>query len=200
MTSSSDTVPPSAARSTRPLRSRRGSALSSGASSSSRRRGAKKGRGPARSWSTKQLLFFAAVEEWAQAGKAYVQKDIAATIGLEPTRVSKWNRIGAFRLAVAELLRAGHAVLIEQAHASLLQSAAKGNILAYTTVMDRLERHGRIKTVEEPTGGAGDPGLALGGTHVHIHAIPERQPMSALPPTLTLPAQPVQSVTTTPAK
>lgn len=146
-------------------------------------------------------MYLAAVEEWAQAGKAYVQKDIAAMVGLEPTRVSKWNRIGAFRLEVAELLRAGHAVLIEQAHASLLQSAAKGNILAYTTVMDRLERHGRIKTVEEPADSNGASGaLSLGGTHVHIHAIPERQPMSALPPTLTLPASSVPSVSTTPAK
>lgn len=153
-------------------------------------------------WSTKQLLYFAAVEESAQAGKAYVQKDIAATIGLEPTRVSKWNRINAFRLEVAELLKAGHAVLVEQAHASMLQSAAKGNILAYNTVMDRLERHGRIKTVElEPSSdGFGSSGAAaLSGTHVHIHAIPERQPMSALPPVLTLPAS-SGSGSPTPAK
>lgn len=149
----------------------------------------------------KQLVYLAAVEEWAQAGKAYVQKDIAASIQLEPTRVSKWNRLAAFRLAVADLVRAGHAVLIEQAHASLLQSAAKGNILAYTTVMDRLERHGRIKTVELAGDGSGlEPGAGLGGTHVHIHSIPERQPMSALPPLLTLPAQSVQAVSTTPAK
>jgi hypothetical protein len=149
----------------------------------------------------KQLVYLAAVEEWAQAGKAYVQKDIAASIALEPTRVSKWNRLAGFRLAVADLVRAGHAVLIEQAHASLLQSAAKGNILAYTTVMDRLERHGRIKTVDvEPGDGGFVPATTLGGTHVHIHSIPERQPMSALPPLLTLPAQSVQAVPTTPAK
>lgn len=198
MTSSNDTVPTSAAPSTPPSRSRRGSGLRTGASSKSRsRRATKNGRGRASAWSTKQLLYFAAVEEWAQAGKAYIQKDIATTIGLEPTRVSKWNRLGAFRVAVAELLRAGHAVLIEQAHASLLQSAAKGNLLAYTTVMDRLERHGRIKTVDVAGDGTGfEP---IGGTHVHIHSIPERQPMSALPPLLTLPAQSVQAVSTTPA-
>jgi hypothetical protein len=28
----------------------------------------------------------------------------------------------------------------------------------------------------------------MGGVHVHVHGIPERQPLSTLPPLLTLPA------------
>lgn len=137
-----------------------------------------------------------------QDGKSYVQKDIAQSIALEPTRVSKWNRSDDFRLAVAEIIKAGHAVLIEVAHASLLKAAARGNLPAYNAVMDRLERHGRIKTIELSMDGTGaiDPAAAGGGTHIHIHGIPERQPMSALPPVLALPASSAQTVSSTTPK
>lgn len=134
--------------------------------------------------------------DFACRGKRVVLKDVAAACGLEETRPSKWRRDPRFRDALTNTIASEHKHLSVAARTSMYQLAIQGNFMAFDRIRE-VERD--IERLANPTPEDGGVNFG-GGTHVHIHAIPERQPMSALPPTLTLPAQSVQSVTTTPAK
>jgi hypothetical protein len=159
------------------------------------RRSARKGKKgkPSRWMPTRlQQLYLEAFEEWLRLGKPHVQKEIAASVGLHECRISRWNRDPNFRSAVALLIKAILPVMVYQAHRGMLRLAERGNVAAYVAVMDRLERHGLLQIVERGTSmtqsGPQAAGADVGGYHVHIHGIPERRPMSELPPPMTLPA------------
>lgn len=156
-------------------------------------------------WTMRQRRYFVALAELVRAGNLPLQKDIAELAGVDPTLVSKWNRDEAFLDEVARIEVRELRIPIERAHRGMLRLAEKGNPVAYQAVMAALERQGRISVVVHNSDGAivagADGSLALSGTHIHIHGIPERQPMSALPPPLTLPASSSgTSSTTTSAK
>lgn len=127
--------------------------------------------------------------DWSTRGKPIVLKEIAAECGLEQTRPSKWMAIPEFRQALADVIRHSQPQLIEGAISSVLQMAAKGNLLAFDKVFDRLERLGRLGI--PVFGGQADANAAPASsgvtTNVHIHGIPARQPFENLPPPRALP-------------
>ena len=123
-------------------------------------------------------------------GKPHVQKEIAASVGLHECRISRWNRDPNFRSAVALLIKAILPVMVYQAHRGMLRLAEQGNVAAYVAVMDRLERHGVLQIVELGVTQSEAPatGADVGAVIIQNIGIPERRPMSELPPPLTLPA------------
>jgi hypothetical protein len=146
-----------------------------------------------------QQQFIDTAVEFACRGKRLVLKDIAVACGLAENRPSKWNTNPAFRDALTSALEGTHRHLAAAARTAVYNLAIAGNLAAFDRIRE-VERD--IAGLAHPGGGAGgaiDATASLGGVHVHVHGIPERQPMSALPPVLSLPAA-AQTQPTTPAK
>jgi transcriptional regulator with XRE-family HTH domain len=134
-----------------------------------------------------QRRYFVALIELLRDGQTPTQRAVAELAGVEHTRVSKWNRDDAFQDEVARLERRHVDFALERAHRGILKQAERGNVAAYLAANEVLERQGRIATLILP-GRDGAAPDAMGGVHVHVHGIPERQPLSTLPPLLTLSA------------
>lgn len=135
-------------------------------------------------------LYFDAAVELALTGKGQSQREIADTAGVSTFQVSRWHQQVLFREALADVFRHVQPIAIERAVNALLRQAEKGNLAVFNAVCDRLERWGRIATMA-PAGG--DPqtpagALAIAGTHIHIHGIPEPASRTTLPPVLECPA------------
>lgn len=134
---------------------------------------------------SKQWLFVDRFREWVARGKRPVYREIALEIGVAENRPSKWMRLSKFRDALNQVFTDAHPIVLKQAAHSVGQAATSGNLAAFDRLMDY---HARFVDRTADTDGQA-PGGANNGTVIHIHQIPARQPMSALPPTLTLPAQ-----------
>jgi hypothetical protein len=152
-----------------------------------------------------QRSYFVALVEFLRQGLSPTQREVATVADIDPTLVSKWNRSERFGEEVERLECRHLAFAIERAHRGMLRAAEKGNHVAYVAAMETLERQGRVAVVN-PANGANGGGANvgandLGGVHFHVHGVPERQPLSSLPPTLTLPAPSAAApVTPAPAK
>jgi hypothetical protein len=142
-------------------------------------------------------MFIDAAVEFACRGKRLVLKDIALSVHIHENRPSKWNTQPEFRDAMTRALLNTHGYLSAAARSALYQQAINGNLGAFDRIRN-VERD--IEALTRPPGSDGSSGPAAdvgGGVHIHVHGIPERRPMSELPPPLTLPAAPA---VTTPAK
>jgi len=137
-----------------------------------------------------QERYVLAATEAAQVGKLLPQKEPAAIARVSEQSISRWKRSDAFN---DEVNRASRRALstawLEAEHASATR-AKRGSLLDW-----RLYVESGGPTSWNPTGAPAGIGPdcmhdAGGGVHVHVHGIPERQPMSTLPPPLTLPASP----------
>lgn len=135
----------------------------------------------------RQQRFIDTAVEFACRGKRLVLKDIAAACGIAENRPSKWNTLPAFRDALTCALEETHRHLAAAARTSLYQQAIAGNLAAYDRIRD-VEREIAGLASGTAGGGANVGANDLGGVHFHVHGVPERQPLSNLPPTLTLPA------------
>lgn len=125
-----------------------------------------------------------ALVEFVRDGQSPSQRDVAEAAGINETRISKWKRDDAF-VEEADRLQQRHLrIPIERAHRGMLRQAEKGNALCYEKVMAALERQGRIPVVAAPGEAGVGPQL---GVQINVHGIPERAPLSALPPLLTSP-------------
>lgn len=148
----------------------------------------KKGKSPADGMTRRRELFLETAREFTERNRPLVLKDIAAACGIDKSRPSKWMRLPEFRAAFAQVIRDAHPPLVEAAFTSLLQHAIRGNLGAFASVMDRMERHGRFGAALASGGDSADDSNAP-GVHIHVHGIPERQPFESLPPPAqTLPA------------
>lgn len=151
------------------------------------------GNGSPRGWHATRLQqqFIDQAVEFACRGKRLVLKDIAVACGIHENRPSKWNTQPEFRDALTQALQQTHAHLSAAARTALWQQAINGNLAAFDRIR-AVEKD--IEQLARPTdsnfAGGPLPGADVGGVHFHVHAIPERQPMSALPPAMTLPAAP----------
>lgn len=144
-------------------------------------------------------LYFHKSVELATQGKGHSQQEIAEAAGLSVFQVSRWHQHPEFHQALAATHRHVQLVGFERAMNALLRLAERGNVLAFTTVRETLERIGRIATVVTGDAQASAPGTAINGVQIHIHQIPEPAPRSTLPPALELPATSAAS-STLPAK
>lgn len=136
-------------------------------------------------------VYFHKSVELAAQGKGLTQHEIAEAAGLSVFQVSRWHQRHEFHQALAACHRHVQAVGFERAINALCRLAERGNILAFTTVRDTLERMGRIVLlpVAGPNSDAQTPAGSLSfAPEIHIHGIPEPAPRSTLPPVLELPA------------
>lgn len=147
-------------------------------------------------------LYLDAALEYGLAGKGYSQKEIATLANVSESQVSRWHQVPEFLDAVAGVFRKVQPIILEGTVVSLLRQAAKGNVLTFNAICDRLERWGRIAVVQPQASAPDGSPLApmVQGVQVHIHQIPEPAPRSTLPPPLELPAQASAAKSTTPAK
>lgn len=145
-------------------------------------------------------LYLDAAVQWGIDGKGYSQQALAAECQLSVFQVSRWHQDLNFRQALAEVFRQVQPILLEGAVAAIARMAQRGNLLAFNSLCDRLEKWGRIAVVAQASAPDGTPGVnALAAAHIHIHQIPEPASRSTLPPPLELPAKP-SAATTTPTK
>lgn len=137
----------------------------------------------------KMRRYIVAAAELTGTTKGYSQKDIAVAAGLSEYQVSRWHQMPGFRGAVAEFFNQLTLLELEAACRGLARQAAKGNIVAFNALCDRLERWGRIVVVSPQTSGAdGAPDHMMQGVNVHIHRIPEPASRATLPPPLERPS------------
>jgi hypothetical protein len=133
-----------------------------------------------------QRFIDAAVEHVCK-GKRLIYSEIAIGCGLAANRPWKWNAYPEFKNAMRAALEETHGHLAAAARTSLYQMAIAGNLAAYDRIRE-VERD-IAGLANGATGGGANVGANdLGGVHFHVHGVPERQPLSTLPPTLTLPA------------
>ena len=146
---------------------------------------------------TGQRRYLAAVIEMSAAGKMLTQKDLAEIAKVSESQVSRWQSDCDFVDAVALSLRHGlRASPWLRAELAAAARATKGSLIDWRLY---LEYGGptswRVAGVEGTQAGPGQqtPGADVGGYHVHIHGIPERRPMSELPPPLNAPGRPAKA-------
>ena len=128
-------------------------------------------------------------QEVAQTGKILPQKELAALAGVTEQSVCRWRRDAAFVEAVNTALRRTCKSAWLAAELASATRATKGNQLDWRLYLESGGPTSWNPAGTAPPADGGGTGGVQNGTIVHIHAIPERQPMSALPPLLTVPAQ-----------
>jgi hypothetical protein len=155
-------------------------------------------------------VYFHKCVELAAVGKGHSQQEIADAAGLSVFQVSRWHQRPEFHQALAATFRHVQLVGFERAMNALLRLGERGNVLAFSTVRDTLERMGRIAVVAAPGAQASADvdrvevvnGLevrvrTINGTAIKTYGIPEPASRTTLPPPRELPA-PRVAVPTTP--
>lgn len=142
-----------------------------------------------RMFTTAQERYLLVLTEAAQTGKLLLQKELADVARVTEQSVCRWKRDDAFIEAVNTAIQRSLRTRWLGAELAAATRATRGSLPDW-----RLYLESGGPTSWNPNGTptpASDGGIGgvQSGTIVHIHAIPERQPMSALPPLLTIPAQ-----------
>lgn len=139
------------------------------------------------------------MQEFAAAGQEPTYQELAKILKCRGQNFSEWQHKPEWCAAVVAVFRSVSGSLWAKGEASVARRVAKGDAQSFWNYVDR---GGPVSWAPAGIGGADGSGLPspFGGTSspnmphvsIHVHGIPERDPLSSAPPPLTLPAAPAK--------
>jgi hypothetical protein len=147
-----------------------------------------------------QQRYLTALFETTAVGKFHTQKQLAEMVGVHGVTVSNWNHDDRFYDAVNDVLARAIRPLALRAEVASLGRAIRGSHQDWRTYLEMGGPTSWRAAQTDPNMvpaqfGSGalaptDPTVqstkVVNGLVVHVHAIPERRPMSELPPAVEL--------------
>lgn len=139
------------------------------------------------------------MQEFAAAGQEPTYQELAKILKCRGQNFSEWQHKPEWCAAVVAVFRSVAGNLWAKGEASVARRVAKGDAQSFWNYVDR---GGPVSWAPAGIGGPDGGGMPsqFGGSaspnmphvSIHVHGIPERDPLSSAPPPLTLPAAPAK--------